>query len=183
MQHSAQLICNIVHSWCNGCHSQIAMRFLEHSSSAWLRLGFNSLGAYASVNHLHFHGAYHCRRMQPAACIPFTAHGGQSFRCGLQRVRDRSWLQPLHAAFMRHYTSDETWHAVWDETRVACGEMLSGFVVARPLPLELGALVRRTAHIHVVEGHAAVALCFVFDTQRKTVDSYTATVLYCAVGR
>jgi hypothetical protein len=28
-----------------------------------------------------------------------------------------------------------------------------------------------------------VALCFVFDTQRKTVDSYTATVLYCAVGR
>ncbi|GFT78685.1 GDP-D-glucose phosphorylase 1 [Nephila pilipes] len=37
---------------------RLAVEIILISSDCYLRLGFNSLGAYASVNHLHFHAYY-----------------------------------------------------------------------------------------------------------------------------
>lgn len=37
---------------------QLALRFAMEAGNPWFRVGYNSLGAYASINHLHFQAYY-----------------------------------------------------------------------------------------------------------------------------
>lgn len=53
------------------CSSQLMSRFFraKYLSLSYLCLGFNSLLAYASVNHLHFHLWYSTHRLYASVCV------------------------------------------------------------------------------------------------------------------
>ena len=64
-------------------HVLLALRFAAESGSPYFRVGFNSLGAYATINHLHFQ-AYFLNApfaIERAPTTPLAAACGKRRRC------------------------------------------------------------------------------------------------------
>lgn len=45
---------------------RLALQFCEHSNNPYFRLCYNSLGAYGTINHLHFQVGHYCHQVATA---------------------------------------------------------------------------------------------------------------------
>eukprot|EP00927_Polykrikos_kofoidii_P072241 TRINITY_DN68382_c0_g1_i1.p1 TRINITY_DN68382_c0_g1~~TRINITY_DN68382_c0_g1_i1.p1 ORF type:complete len:403 (-),score=76.64 TRINITY_DN68382_c0_g1_i1:201-1373(-) len=119
----------------------VGLRLCEKSRRADFRVVFNSRGAFASVNHFHFHGLYlkHCSLLPGnGCCLPIELVGREVLlqRVGLriEVIRSPAYFLPAFV-FSGTPTSegDSVWRTVW-QLVTACQERdIPHNLVIRPI--------------------------------------------------
>lgn len=106
-QQADEFVCCACCFLCAACCAEtvlLALRFASEADNSYLRVGYNSLGAYATINHLHFQvrachvGGGRCQHQLPA--LPGVGTGCGLQVCGLQDC-GLDWGAPRQGAQVR----------------------------------------------------------------------------------
>lgn len=74
----------------------LALNFLKQVNNAYFRIGFNSLGAYGTINHLHFQVGFWASPAVLAVALPAVAQ--------VAATAPACQLESYHAAGLRQHT-------------------------------------------------------------------------------